>query len=92
MHQEKRLLCVNEMWGNTESTSDGVVQLEQLFHGCLGEELLQVVAFTFGYFGFCFSEKEYLALFFISLVSAPLFSSFHVWLMEEKEICSSVRE
>lgn len=78
--------------GVTESTSDGVVQLEQLFRGCLGEELLQVVAFTFGYFGFCFSEKEYLALFCISLVSAALFSSFHVWLMEEKEICSSVRE
>lgn len=90
MHQEKWLLCVNEMWCNTEST--GLVQLEQLFHGCLGEELLQIGTFTFSYLGFCFSEKEYLALFFISLVSAPLFSSFQVWLMEQKEICSSVRE
>lgn len=59
MHQEKRLLCVNEMWGNTESTSDGVVQLEQLFRGCLGEELLQVVAFTFGYLGFCLCNTKY---------------------------------
>lgn len=92
MHQEKQLWCVNEMWGYTESPSDGLVQLEQLFHGCLGEELLQIVAFTFSYFGFWFREKEYLALLFISLISAPLLSSFHVCLMADKEICSSVRE
>lgn len=64
----------------SKSTSDELVQLEHVFHSCLDEELLQIVAFTLNCFGFCFSEKEYLALFFISILyfSALLFSSFHV--------------
>lgn len=71
--------CAVATWCS-KSTSDELLQLEHLFHSCLDEEPLQIVAFTLSCFGFCFSEKEYLALFFISLLyfSALLFSSFHV--------------
>jgi len=97
VNQEKRL-CVREKCGVatwcSKSNSDELGQPEHLFHSCLDEELLWIVAFTLSYFGFCFSEKEYLALFFISLLyfSALLFSSFRVSRIEEKIICSSVKE